>query len=221
MIVGITISGTMAFELIQQNISVLSNEQSGDVRVALLQQSDIKNEDFQLLPVREGLSEAQIVESGQHARHLIFAKNTGTTEAYIRVAFAIPASLDTANAEGKKALHVIESSSDKWSDVLLKQNVTVNGVVCNVYLYTYAGALAAGAETQDSPISGFYLDSAVTNSADGYFLGNTRLEVSEDGKFNVPAAVQALNTQSAGSASEAFSTVALPTFQPRENQQTN
>lgn len=213
MLLGITVSGTMAFEYIQQNITTLANEQPDSIELKLIQHSDMQDPNFQLLPVREGLSDAQIVQSGQYARHIMSVENTGNVEVFVRIAVAIPVSLDSENEDGRKALHIINGASEKWSGGLYEENVYAKDVLCNVYVYTYSDPLKAQDTTLDSPVSGFYLDSAVTNSANGYFLGNTRLGISEDGKFKIPAAVQAVQSQGVQNAADAFSTMAAPTFQ--------
>lgn len=212
----IAVSGTLAFDYIQQNIEAELAAQQDGIKVDLIQVGDMKNPDFQLLPIREGLSDAQIVQSEQFADHAISVKNEGNVEVYVRILFAVPSSLDTVNDAGKKALHIVESGSNNWSGGLYKENISVNDVLSNVYSYTYKGTLGPNATTQDSAILGFYLDSAVTNNNNGYFLGNTRLDVSEDGTFKIPAAVQAVGTQGFDNGNEAFSGIALPTLPNQE-----
>ena len=208
----ITVSGTLAYQTIQQNIE----SQPDSLQIDLIQSGDLfenaSNPDFQILPIREGLSENEILESEQFLNHLFSVENTGNVDAFVRIAFAIPRSLVCENSDGKKALHIVESSSTNWSEAQFISDTDVNGVLCSIYLYTYKNELKPNEKVQDSPILGFYLDSAVTCSRNEYFLGNQRLEVSENGSFNMPVTAQSIQTDEFDNAKEAFEQACVPTF---------
>lgn len=72
-------------------------------------------------------------------------KNTGDNNAYVQMFVAIPKALDDVGA-----FIVVDSNNGDWSDrVLLDDDVTIEGVLCNVYMYRYLGELDAGAATSE------------------------------------------------------------------------
>ena len=108
---------------------------------------------------------------------IVRVKNEGTTSVYVRVIVAVPAVLDDANDAGHNALHwnlgnrfmadgSFSSDNDTntdFADISWKyfETAVVDGVECNIYIFTYAQPLAGGDTTDAAAFVGFYLDTSV------------------------------------------------------------
>lgn len=215
-LLSLAVSGTLAFKSIQQNIDSLSNEQESKLRVSLIKSGDIidnqNNPDFQILPIREGLSKDEILASEQFVKHSVSVENKGNVEAFVRIVFAFPSSLDSVNEQGNRALHIVGIDSDGWT-CDCKNNIQIGTEPYNFYIYTYKDAVGTGDKTQSSAISGFYLDSKVTNNSQGYFLNGEQLRVDQNGQFAFFTRAQAIQADGSNNSNEAFASMALPTFQ--------
>lgn len=115
---------------------------------------------------------------------IVNVKNTGKTDAFVRVVFAFPANMDDAKSAAEMMLHWNYDGSEKAGNWTREDNgakVTIENVEYNLYTYTYNPILATG-ETTDSPaITGVYIDSRVDAAADKdgnitYFMKNSRGE---------------------------------------------
>lgn len=212
LIAMITVSGTLAYKTIQQNI-VISNEQTGELKVSLVKSGDVSGNqaNFQLLPIREGLSKDEILNSDHFVEHKVSVENEGDFKAYVRIVFAFPCSLDSVNEQGNKALHVVESGLDGW-DCSYKKNINIGTEPYNFYIYTYKEPISAGDKTPASAMAGFYLDSKVTNNSQGYFLDGKQLNVDQNGKFIFYTRAQASSASGFTSAEDAFESIPLPNF---------
>ena len=137
-------------------------------------QYDGSNFDKYGMPVAEG-----------YVDQIVRVENTGTANAFVRVIAAVPAALDDANDAGHNALHwnlgnrfmpdgdfsstnshntAFDAVSWKYSDTAV-----VNGIKCNIYIFTYKNMLTAGSTTEAAAFTGFYLDKAV-NVVGGHIL---------------------------------------------------
>ena len=211
----ITVSGTLAYENIKQNIVSLSNDTENEFKVSIIRSGDIvdnkENPDFQILPIREGLSKDEILSSEQFINHEVFVENTGNLEAFVRVVFAFPSSLVEPDENGRRALHIVESSSENW--VYLSESIEIDSQSYTLYIYSYDGTLMPDKKTSDSAISGFYLDSKVTNQNGAYYFGGKRLAVDQNGKFAFYTKAQATSPTEFTSAESAFEALGLPNFE--------
>lgn len=211
LIAMITVSGTLAYGNIKRNI----DSQGVQLDVSLIKSGDIvdnqSNPDFQILPIREGLSKDEILASEQFVNHRISVENTGTVAAFVRVVLAVPSSLDSENASGNKALHVINGSSDAWV-CEKKQSMSIGSQVYNLYSYTYKDKLDPSLKTSEPATLGFYLDSEVTNQNGAYYFGGERLGVDQNGKFTFYTKIQAASPTEFNSAESAFEALGLPSF---------
>jgi len=129
-------------------------------------QYDGTNFDKYGMPVAEG-----------YVDQIVRVKNEGTADAYVRVIVAVPAALDDENDAGHNALHWNlgnrfmpdgSFSSEKVSNTAFNdisweysKTATVEGVSCNIYIFTYSTPLAEGEITEAAAFVGFYLDEAV------------------------------------------------------------
>lgn len=156
---------------------------------------------------------------------IIRVKNSGSVHAYVRVIAAVPASLDNANEAGKKALHwnlgsrfmpdgdfsSTNAVNAAFEDVSWKNSGTakVDGVLCNLYIFTYENPLAGGKITDAAAFTGFYLDKAV-NVVDGHILLDGIDTGFTDDNVVIHVAAQAVQAYSFENAEAAFSAAALP-----------
>lgn len=108
---------------------------------------------------------------------IVRVHNEGTADAYVRVLVAIPAMLDDTNDSGHNALHwnlgnrfmadgtfsISNNINEAYEDISWKYSETavVDGVECNIYIFTYAKPLAGRHTTDAAAFAGFYLHSSV------------------------------------------------------------
>lgn len=156
---------------------------------------------------------------------IVRVKNTGTVDAYVRVIVAIPAALDNANDAGHNALHWNlgnrfmadgSFSSDNhtntaFADISWKYSETavVNGVECNIYIFTYQKALAGGSTTDAAAFVGFYLDNSV-DVVNGHILLDGIDTGYMDDTVGIYVETQAVQAYGFTTADEAFTTAQLP-----------
>ena len=156
---------------------------------------------------------------------IIRVKNSGSVHAYVRVILAVPAALDNANEAGDKVLHwnlgnrfmpdgdfsSTNAVNTAFEDVSWKNSGTalVDGILCNLYTFTYTKPLAGGKITDAAAITGFYLDEDV-NIVDGRIL----LDGVDTGFHNDDVAIhvtaQAVQAYSFENAEAAFGGKDLP-----------
>ena len=164
-------------------------------------------------------------EADGYVDQIIRVKNVGTVDAYVRVIVAVPAALDDTNDAGHNALHwnlgnrfmpdgnfsSTNFENAAFDDVSWKYSGTtmVDGVQCNLYIFTYTKPLAGGTITDAAAFTGFYLDKDV-NVVDGHIL----LDGVDTGFTNdnivIHVAAQAVQAYEFENVEAAFSAAALP-----------
>jgi len=168
---------TVAVQLVQQRRAYDANgkltgleeiENPPDVLVPLVQsaQYDGTNFDQYGMPTAEG-----------YVDQIVRVKNEGTADAYVRVIVAVPAALDDKNDAGHNALHwnlgnrfmadgsfSAENETNEAFNAItweFSETAMVEGVLCNLYIFTYADPLPGGKTTDAAAFVGFYLDENV------------------------------------------------------------
>lgn len=111
---------------------------------------------------------AGLPTSKNYVDKIITVKNTGASDAYMRVYIAIPVVLDNVGDASQNILHfnwTNESSVEgEWgSEEAVAQNVEVNGVNYNIYQRTYTSVVTKDNATKTPAYIGFYLDENVDN----------------------------------------------------------
>lgn len=155
---------------------------------------------------------------------IISIKNTGVSDAYVRVFVAVPTALQngqTPNAPRYDVLHWNfngDSCADgEWTDEIVVANPTViDGVEYKIYSRTYTTALEAAEVTATPAYIGFYLDKTVDMNADGEYTVNwgngpevIDYDLSEG--VTIPVFAQAVQADGFASAEAAFTASGLPT----------
>lgn len=156
----------------------------GNVQIELVEQqrndAGTGLEDFEpnkvLLPIVEsaqGTNETVdgvegLPTSKNYVDKIITVKNTGASNAYMRVYIAIPVVLDNVGDASQNILHFnwtqASSKNGQWGpEKSVAQNVDVNGVYCNIYERTYTSVVSTGNATTTPAYIGFYLDKKVDN----------------------------------------------------------
>jgi len=95
---------------------------------------------------------------------IVDVKNTGASNAYVRVVFAFPADMDDAVSASKMMLHWNYDGNEPantWNRVDNGASVVIEGKTYNLYTYTYNAVLAPDTMTAYAAITGVYLDSHV------------------------------------------------------------
>lgn len=149
---------------------------------------------------------------------IVRVKNTGSADAYVRVIVAIPAALDDANEAGNNALHwnlgnrFLEDGSFTVANCVnsafgtiswkFSQTAEVEGVMCNLYVFTYTEALAAGATTEAAAFVGFYLDDSA-DVVDGDIVLDGVNTGFRDDSVKIYVEAQAVQTYNMGSSAAA------------------
>ena len=156
---------------------------------------------------------------------IIRVKNEGSVHAYVRVIVAVPAALDDTNDAGHNALHwnlgnrfmangdfsSTNSVNTAFNDISWKYSETamIDGINCNLYIFTYMKPLAGGTITDAAAFTGFYLDKDV-NVVDGHILLDGIDTGFTDDNVVIHVAAQAVQAYSFESAEAAFSAAGLP-----------
>ena len=158
---------------------------------------------------------------------IVRVKNIGTAPAYVRVIVAVPAALDDTNDAGHNALHwnlgnrfmpdgsfsaehlvneVFTRSSSTDTEYVsweFSETAIVDGVKCNLYIFTYSAPLADGEMTDAAAFVGFYLDRHVDIENGHIMLDGVDTGFMKDTvKIHVKA--QAVQSYEMGSVEEAF-----------------
>ena len=154
---------------------------------------------------------------------IISIKNTGKSEAYVRVFVAVPTALQngqTPNAPRFDVLHWNfngDSCADgQWTDEIVVANPTViDGVEYKIYSRTYTTALKPGDTTRTPAYIGFYLDKTVDKNADGKWTvdwgkGPEVIDYDLGNGVKIPVFAQAVQAAGFGNAKDAFAASGLP-----------
>lgn len=224
----VSVTSTLAYLSAQDNAANVFT--AGQVDVELIEQQRNADrtalEDFkqgkELLPI-VGSAQGEkdkfgLPTAANYVDKIVTVKNTGRNDAWVRVLVGIPANLDDAvstdvplhwnlgnrfNAEGKYLENPV--SIYNWEYDVLAEKVTIEGVEYNVWQFTYKTPLAAGKNTPDPAIIGFYLDSKVNYDADRgvYTFGDKDIE-GFDGNVVIPVVAQAVQASGFANSDAAF-----------------
>lgn len=154
---------------------------------------------------------------------IISIKNTGKSEAYVRVFVAVPTALQngqTPNAPRYDVLHWNFNGDScavgEWTDEIVVANPTViNEIEYKIYSRTYTTALDAEETTATPAYIGFYLDKTVDKNAAGQWTvdwGNGPEVIGYDlgNGVEIPVFAQAVQAAGFDSAAAAFAASGLP-----------
>lgn len=154
---------------------------------------------------------------------IISIKNTGNSDAYVRVFVAVPTALQngqTPNAPRYDVLHWNfngDSSADgQWTDEIVVANPTViNGIEYKIYSRTYQTALEKNEVTATPAYIGFYLDKSVDMNAKGEYTvdwgkGPEVIKYDLSNGVTIPVFAQAIQASGFDSATAAFEASGLP-----------
>lgn len=171
---------------------------------------------------------------------IVSVKNTGRSDAWVRVLVAVPANLesdDTTEADGP--LHwnwgnrvdlngtgaynnvTVTESVESWNwEVSDAESITIGEVAYNVYAFYYKTKLPAGAQTS-AAIAGMYMDSGVDYDADnGYYTFNKAKIDNFNGTVVIPVLAQAVQADGFDTYEAAFK-AAFPYTSTEEGAATN
>ncbi len=187
-----------------------------DVLVPLVQsaQYDGTNFDKYGMPVADG-----------YVDQIVRVKNEGTADAYVRVIVAVPTALDDANDAGHNALHwnlgnrfmadgsfsSENETNEAFNTITWKffETAMVEGILCNIYIFTYSVPLPGGETTDAAAFVGFYLDENV-DIVNGHILLDGIDTGFTDETVQVYVKAQAVQAYAMGeSAQEAFTAVGV------------
>ncbi len=173
-----------------------------------------------------GMTEREYAKN--YVDKMVSVKNTGASDAYVRLYVAFPSELDNddaskniihwnfGNYENNGAFASTEGSKWNWLKADGSWNYsrqTIGGVDYNVYITDYIGTLEKEKSTEYA-ISGFYLDKNVDYANGNYTInGNT---INFDFSEGVNVLVKAVAVQSAGfdNADEAVTAAFGANFNP-------
>lgn len=218
---------------------------AGGVDISLIEQERGENglqnftQDQVLMPI-VGSAQGAKDEYGQpvaenYIDKMVTIKNNGSSDAYVRAYFAIPAALDdgedTFNA-GLNILHfnfgnkivgndVVTTYQNEWKWLTDGKwnyfETTIDGVAYNVYYADYTKVLPAGATTEQF-VSGVYLDKDVDMNADGQYTitrkGVTTVIDNFDGSAKCPVFAVAVQADGFDSADAAVTAAFGENFNP-------
>ncbi|MBQ3088137.1 MAG: hypothetical protein IJC36_00730 [Clostridia bacterium] len=213
----------------------------GNVQIELVEQQ--RNENGELEAFEDDKTLMPIVGSAQgekdgyglptaknYVDKIVNVKNTGKSDAYVRVIVAVPAGLDNStdamsvihwnvgNRFSPDKQYVDGYTNPGYADIEWKfvEEITIDGVAYNTYCFTYTEALTAGATTECAAITGFYLDKNVDNYVNDegkvvYTLNGKDINYDLANGVTVPVFAQAVQAAGFDSAEEAFTNAGLPT----------
>ncbi len=199
----------------------------GHVDIELLEQQRGENglEDFEnnkpLYPLVGKIQTEEVDEYGMttnpnYVDKIVNVTNTGKSDAYVRVIVAFPADFDAEKASdmmlhwNSSRLEAGETDPSKcWTRAGGTEQVTIGGVLYNLYVMTYNGVLTPGEQTKYPAIVGVYLDPKVDSkaNADGsitYFMGNQEATVAEGGTVDIHVIAQGIQVEGFENAAEAL-----------------
>lgn len=214
--------GGVKIDLIEQQRGV--NQETG--KKELVDFVDGKN----LMPIvgsaqgeQETVGGVMLPTAENYVDKIISIKNTGASEAYVRVFVAVPTALQngqTPNAPRYDVLHWNfngdSCAEGQWTDEIVVANpIEIKGVEYKIYSRTYTTALKANEATATPAYIGFYLDKTVDMNAAGKYTvdwGNGPEVINFDLSQGVEIPVFAQAVQAAGfaTAAEAFAASGLP-----------
>jgi predicted ribosomally synthesized peptide with SipW-like signal peptide len=149
----------------------------------------------------EGVGMMPVAEN--YVDKIIRVKNTGKSDAYVRIFVAIPSALDNPDNPAQNILHFnytkASMEAGQWSsEQLTAQNFPITNsegstILCNIYSRTFENTLEAEDVTSTPAYIGFYLDSGVDMDADGnYTFGNAAIDYDFSKGITIPVFAQAV-----------------------------
>lgn len=146
---------------------------------------------------------------------IITVENTGKSQAYVRVFIAIPVLLDNVDDPSQNVLHfnwnTQSTEEGQWlEEECVAENVSVNGVQCNVYSRIYSSVLDSGEETETPAYIGFYLDKNVDMDEGVYTINGEIIEFNFEDGISIPVFAQGIQAAGFENAEEAFQMSGLP-----------
>lgn len=166
-------------------------------------------------------------EAANYVDKIVSVKNTGVSDAWVRVLVAVPSNLentDTTKADGplhwnignrvdlngnsaNNNLTVDQSvTAWNWDDSEAAKVITIGGESYNVYAFYYKDKLAKGEQTT-AAVSGFYLDSQVdyeSEADEGYYTFKGEKIEGFTGNVVIPVLAQAVQASGFSTYTEAF-----------------
>lgn len=152
--------------------------------------------------------------SKNYVDKIITVKNTGASDAYMRVYIAIPVVLDNVGDASQNILHfnwTKESSVEgEWGpENLVVKEVEVQGIKCNIYERTYTSVVAKDNATKTPAYIGFYLDKKVDNRMENgeiiYTINGTDINYDFTKGVTIPVFAVAVQADGFDSADQAMS----------------
>lgn len=212
---------------------------AGNVKIELIEQQrnaeSTALEEFKdgkvLMPIvgsaqgnQEVVDGVELPTAENYVDKIISIKNTGASDAYVRVFVAVPAALQNGknpNAPRYDVLHwnFNGDSSDEgeWSDeIVVSESTAIDGIEYRIYSRTYTTALAKETKTNTPAYIGFYLDKTVDMNADGDYTvdwgaGPEVINFDLSKGVTIPVFAQAVQAAGFESAEAAFAASGLPT----------
>lgn len=157
---------------------------------------------------------AGLPTSKNYVDKIITVKNTGASDAYMRVYIAIPVVLDNVGDASQNILHFNWTKESRvegeWgSEEAVAQNVDVNGVNCNIYQRTYTSVVVKDNATKTPAYIGFYLDKKVDNRMENgkiiYTINGTDIDYDFSKGVTIPVFAVAVQADGFDSADQAMS----------------
>ena len=159
--------------------------------------------------------------AGNWVDKIITVKNTGASDAYMKVFVAIPAELDNIDDAGKNVLHynTTKQSNTNWTaEKLEAESVTIGDITYNVYSRICKDIIAPNTATATPAYIGFYLDKNVDMDAQGNYVINSKtIDILKNGTVTIPVFAQGIQaagfkaTETQTAAEVAFAQSGLPT----------
>lgn len=172
---------------------------------------------------KEVVDGVELPTAENYVDKIISIKNTGKSDAYVRVFVAVPTALQngqTPNAPRYDVLHWNfngdSCAEGEWTDEIVVANPTViNGIEYKIYSRTYTTALAKDEVTATPAYIGFYLDKTVDMNADGEYTvdwgqGPVIINYDLGDGVDIPVFAQAVQAAGFDSAEAAFAASGLP-----------
>lgn len=172
---------------------------------------------------KETVGGVELPTAENYVDKIISIKNTGKSDAYVRVFVAVPTALQngqTPNAPRFDVLHWNfngdSCAEGEWTDEIVVANPTeIDGVEYKIYSRTYTTALEKDETTATPAYIGFYLDKTVDQNADGEWTvdwgnGHEVIDYDLSAGVEIPVFAQAVQADGFASAADAFAASGLP-----------
>lgn len=229
---------------------------AGSVRIELVEQERIYDEEGMLTGLGTFTQSKTLMPSHNDAQgtkdnygmpvvdnyvdKIVNVKNTGNSDAYVRVIVAVPAALEEEDPQNAahNVLHwnvgnkftaagdfdttaTTQAENAEWANVSWKytETVEIDKVNYNLYIFTYKNPLAAGQTTKAASFVGFYLDKGVdceyVKNDDGteklvYTFNGTQIGYDLTNGVTIPVFAQAVQAAGFDTAEAAFAAANMP-----------